>query len=711
VYAADRERGRLRHGTGLRDASTPTQLPIGSGFKIEDVRWLPIALLLAAVPAAAQQVNPARLAILEAEDRRAQTPADLARLRTGVTSDDPLTVRVAVRALGRLERPSHVPDILPALNDDDADVRAEAANAVAQAASGVRRGASGGPPPAALLQTFRARLAEEADADVRAALAESLARLPYSDPESVAAAQQTLVDLAGQHAEVADRLGLAKAFEALVRLHKPVTLTPAAREILRRLVGVASPADQESLGGPPPVRTQSGVDPLRAVRVRRLALEALAATGAAEGPVLEHARRDPDMQVRRLAMRTAARAKATSLLTAGLEDASPMVRLEALRGLSGLSGDEVCAWILAATGDSDPHVLLQAIDQLAACGQWDQAVTRLVDYASDVASLSTSRGWHRAAHALVALATASPNRAAQTLGAHASARNPFVRVYAARAARALRDRATLQRLVIDPSDNVVEAAVEGLADVAGCEAAMAYRAALGRRGYQAIRVAATALAGCQVAPELVADLTTARDRLIAEGHANSTDARAALEAALEKLGAAPAPAAPKPTPAATAKPPATVDATVDELRRLAAARARMTIRDAGTIELVLITVEAPLTVFRFARLAEAGYFNGLTIHRVVPNFVLQGGSPDANEYVGYPDHMRDEVGLWPHVRGALGISTRGRDTGDAQVFIDLVDNPRLDHEYTVFAQVLTGMETADRVLEGDVIESVQILAN
>ena len=90
--------------------------------------------------------------------------------------------------------------------------------------------------------------------------------------------------------------------------------------------------------------------------------------------------------------------------------------------------------------------------------------------------------------------------------------------------------------------------------------------------------------------------------------------------------------------------------------------------------------------------------------------MIQGGSPGANEYIGDAAFMRDEVGAWPHVRGAVGISTRGHDTGDAQIFIDLVDNPRLDHEYTVFGQIITGAEVADRVLEGDVIESIQILA-
>jgi len=142
---------------------------------------------------------------------------------------------------------------------------------------------------------------------------------------------------------------------------------------------------------------------------------------------------------------------------------------------------------------------------------------------------------------------------------------------------------------------------------------------------------------------------------------------------------------------------------------LAAPRARITIRGIGSFELALFTAQAPATVLHFARLAESGYYNGLTFHRVVPNFVIQGGSPGANEYVGDATFMRDEVGTWPHVRGAVGISTRGHDTGDAQIFVDLVDNPRLDHDYTVFAQVLNGIEVVDQILEGDVIDRIEIL--
>ena len=131
----------------------------------------------------------------------------------------------------------------------------------------------------------------------------------------------------------------------------------------------------------------------------------------------------------------------------------------------------------------------------------------------------------------------------------------------------------------------------------------------------------------------------------------------------------------------------------------------------GTMTLCLDPTLAPSTVNNFVFLARNQFYDGLKFHRVEANFVIQGGSPGANEYVGDASFMRDEVGTWPHVRGAVGISTRGHDTGDAQIFIDLVDNPRLDHQYTVFAQVLNGIEVVDQILEGDVIESIQILTS
>lgn len=131
-------------------------------------------------------------------------------------------------------------------------------------------------------------------------------------------------------------------------------------------------------------------------------------------------------------------------------------------------------------------------------------------------------------------------------------------------------------------------------------------------------------------------------------------------------------------------------------------------RTGGSFELHLLSADAPATVLRFVQLARSGYYAGLTFHRVEPNFVIQGGSPGANEYMGDARYMRDELGRLMHARGTVGISTRGRDTGDAQIFINLVDNPRLDPDYTVFAAVVRGMDVVEGVLEGDVIDRVEI---
>ena len=262
--------------------------------------------------------------------------------------------------------------------------------------------------------------------------------------------------------------------------------------------------------------------------------------------------------------------------------------------------------------------------------------------------------------------------------------------------------ATLEKLARDENDNVAEAG-DRRADEnrRPCGGPGVCRGSV-RGGNQAIRAGAKALAGSPSSAAAAA-LDAALSRLEAEGHDNSHDARDAIAQALASLGA--------PVQARKSRLEiAASELTADDLRRLASPRARVTIRGIGTFELALFGGEAPASIVRFAQLAEAGYYNGLTFHRVVPNFVVQGGSPGANETSATRSFMRDEVGLWPHVRGAVGISTRGRDTGDAQYFIDLVDNPRLDHDYTVFAQVLNGMDVVDQILEGDDIDRIEIVA-
>ncbi len=86
--------------------------------------------------------------------------------------------------------------------------------------------------------------------------------------------------------------------------------------------------------------------------------------------------------------------------------------------------------------------------------------------------------------------------------------------------------------------------------------------------------------------------------------------------------------------------------------------------------------------------------------------MIQGGSPGANEFIGDGPYTRDELTVRSHLRGTVGVSTRGRDTGDGQIFVNLVDNPRLDHNYTIFAEVVEGMDFVDDILEGAIIERI-----
>jgi cyclophilin family peptidyl-prolyl cis-trans isomerase len=650
-----------------------------------------IAPTLAAQPGGA--VPPARLAIIQAEDRRAATAADLLTLRNGIRSRDPLTAILAIRAVGRLERPALITDLLPALRFSAPEVRAEAANAIGQAAQGSPPGTRGSATDfAALADTLIARLEDEEAPGVRAALCDTLGRLPYRSAGEAGRAEQALVALAEDSEEVDDRLGVAKGLEALLRRQRE-TFTPSAGTlaVLRQLAGV----DVEP--------TAAERERLRDARVRRLAMEALITAQAIDDTIVVRAAADPDPQVRRLAMRAAVLSgSGTGVLARGLHDRAPLVRLEALRGFASRDDDGACGAFLAAADDAEPHIVLVAIDQLAACSAHPSAIARLETTVNDLARAGSRRGWHRAAHAIVALATAAPERATAALGQFVSSTRWPLRVYAARAAAILKDRAVLETLAADADDHVVEAAIEGLSKVAGHDSDRLYIRALGRAGYRAVRAAAIALDGTPATDAAIPALNAAWTRLVDENRANSSDTRAAVAAAITRLGSAP------PTP--KAKPAAKeVVISAADLRRLAAPRARISIRDLGTFDIALFTSEAPVTVLRFATLAEAGYYNGLTFHRVVPNFVVQGGSPRGSEDVGVADFMRDEVGLWPHVRGVVGLSTRGRDSGDAQFFINLADNPRFDHEYTVFGQVLNGMEIVERILEADVIDRIEIL--
>jgi cyclophilin family peptidyl-prolyl cis-trans isomerase/HEAT repeat protein len=128
----------------------------------------------------------------------------------------------------------------------------------------------------------------------------------------------------------------------------------------------------------------------------------------------------------------------------------------------------------------------------------------------------------------------------------------------------------------------------------------------------------------------------------------------------------------------------------------------------GTIEFEFTVLDAPQTVQNFIALARRGYFNGLQVHRVVPNFVVQDGDPRGDGSGGPGYTIRDELNDRPFVRGTVGMALSGPDTGGSQFFIMHSPAPHLDAKYTVFGKVVSGMDVVDKIAPMDVIERVRV---
>jgi cyclophilin family peptidyl-prolyl cis-trans isomerase len=130
--------------------------------------------------------------------------------------------------------------------------------------------------------------------------------------------------------------------------------------------------------------------------------------------------------------------------------------------------------------------------------------------------------------------------------------------------------------------------------------------------------------------------------------------------------------------------------------------------DKGTIEIELAVLDAPLTVSNFVALARKGFFKNVPIHRVVPDFVVQGGDPRGDGEGGPGYSIRDELNERPYLRGIVGMALDWKDTGGSQFFVTHSPQPHLDARYTVFGHVVAGMDVVDGLSLWDVIRNVRI---
>lgn len=465
----------------------------------------------------------------------------------------------------------------------------------------------------------------------------------------------------------------------------------------------------------------------------------------ASNPALTEGAQHPDTRIQLIARRAAARIGDPKFASRdsfpklpappSYQDPAWRLRYRALKASD-------CVALRGALTDSTWAVRLHAIDLVSVTCANDSLLTRsLVTWVRtappNAARLRNTASWQPAAHALVALARLHPEIGRRMLPTVARNHTPALRVYAARAAAILNDTSTLRSLAHDQDDNVKEAAIDGLAKIAGHSADEVYLLALDARGYQAVRAAARAVAGSpRKSDVLIATLAAAR-HLRNDSSETSRDTRLALlERVNEQADAAHAMAiaelatdfdctvaqaaatiaarfgptsglAPKCTRLPVRLSP---DAVALAMGREVRLRVVMTDSSGGGSFVVRLRGDvAPIMAARILELARAHYYDGLTWQRVEPDFVIQGGSPRANEYVGNPRFIRDELGTVPHVRGTVGMSTRGHDTGDAQWFVNLRDNLRLNPDYTIFGEVVEGIDVVDGVLEGDVIARIEVI--
>ncbi|MCS7018023.1 MAG: peptidylprolyl isomerase [Bernardetiaceae bacterium] len=128
----------------------------------------------------------------------------------------------------------------------------------------------------------------------------------------------------------------------------------------------------------------------------------------------------------------------------------------------------------------------------------------------------------------------------------------------------------------------------------------------------------------------------------------------------------------------------------------------------GNITLQLLPEHAPGSVTSFVKLVQAGYYNGKTFHRVVPNFVVQGGCPRGDGYGGMGYTLRSEFAPLRYTTGTVGLASAGKDTESCQWFITHIPTPHLDGRYTIFARVRSGMEVVNKLQPGDKILTITL---
>ncbi len=625
-------------------------------------------------------------------------PSDLIRL---LNDEEARVRRRAALALGRVGLPEAVPALQGLLSDSDPEVRQMAAFALGLIGDAAAR--------PALLNALK-----DSDPIVQGRSAEALGTIgDRSDAPAVAAMVAARVqDGALMNIEPDDlRLPMAPPVEAarlglyaLVRLGSFDALASAVLDSRGAPVSKWWPvAFALGRAGDPravPVLMSLLPTPGRftaAFAVRGLGILKAQNAAAALREIVDRRQRDPAIVIEAVRSLAAIRdASAVPLLEKIVAEAETVstLRLEAATAIAAIHSPDTLDFVIDLMSDPAPGIRGTALRALA-----------LIDtetFLTTLSGLDPDRDWTVRVALAEALATLPGAQGTARLLSMLQDRDPRVIPAVLRALAAVKAPGVEQVLVerLKGDDFVVRAtAAAGLADIKAPAAVPAlveaYRSTLADTSYVARAAILTALNTLDpaVARPLLQDALKDRDWAM----------RVKAAALLRDQGV---------TDTADAMRPAPVRPMDDaEWRGLLAPQFSphaFIQTDRGTIEIELAIQDAPLTVSNFVELAEKGFFNGIAVHRVVPDFVVQDGDPRGDGEGGPGYTIRDELNERPYLRGTVGMALDWKDTGGSQFFITHSPQPHLDARYTVFGYVVNGIEIVDRIQPWDVVRRVQI---
>lgn len=618
--------------------------------------------------------------IEQAEDQRL---ADSDELLQAVATGESATRVRAVLALGRIQHPNYTPALVAAAAPAEPDpVRRAALFALGQ--QGLASGAR--PSPDALAACSAA--AGEPDPEIVALAVEALGKL--ADPGSV-----PLLVRALDHSDPRVR---AEAAHALFRQR----FVPVWRETAET----------------PPVLP----DPAVVALIGALSDAAPAVRGAAAHAFSRHA--EP---------------RALVMLIGVLNDDDEWVRLFALRALGRIADPAAAPSILRLIADANPRLRTAAVDALAAVGavgllppvalfdeafQVRAAVARAWGVAEDeltiefLSRLGQDKSPTVRAAAIEALAARLGDASIAAIDFHLKNPEWTTRAAAARATASLPERG-LEFAIKALSDSDIRVRTAGLEALKGRADAVRHILDALSADDLALRGTAVELVAAGDMPDKSAVLIRAYEgatgdawievrQSIVDALAGSDPASPFLVQVQQKDPAAAVRARawrallkhgvtlPESTPPQIAASPLLGQHfTEDPLVVLETTH--------GDIEIRCDAARAPVHVANFVQRARDGFYDGLAWHRVVPNFVVQGGDPRGDGWGSGGAVLRDEINDARFARGTVGMPKSGKDTGGCQLFIALVPTPHLDGNYTVFGHVVGGMEAVDAIEVGDTI--------